>query len=98
MRIKDDIKNNADGAAKFLRSLANPNRLMILCLLAQGRLSVGEIEDALPLSQSALSQHLIKMKKDGILTSERDGVKIIYRLTHPLAKDVMQLLYKEYCN
>ena len=63
MRYSDAMAVHADEAARLLRSLANPNRLMVLCLLGEGEQSVGTLNGSLPLSQSALSQHLALLRE-----------------------------------
>lgn len=68
----------ADNAAEFLKTLANQNRLIILSCLRNGELCVGDIEKSLNISQSALSQHLSRMRSEGILARRREHQKIFY--------------------
>ena len=72
----DAMRANADDAAQLLKMLANGQRLRVLCLLVGGELSVGQINERVELSQSALSQHLAKLRKEGLVT---DRVPVIVR-------------------
>lgn len=103
------IKNRADAgivslarkagdAAQLLKLLANENRLQILCQLAISReVSVGELADEVGLSQSALSQHLAKMRDEGLLATRREGQTVFYRIFDPNAARVLALLKDIYC-
>ncbi len=83
------VQENAQDAADLLRLLANPHRLQVLCALRGGEASVGEMADHIGLSQSALSQHLAKMRADRIVATRRDGQTIFYRIADP---DVLVLV------
>jgi DNA-binding transcriptional ArsR family regulator len=87
----------ASAAATLLRALANENRLMILCKLIDGERSVGELVAAVGLSQSALSQHLAKLRADRLVATRREAQTIHYRLASSEATRVMQLLADIYC-
>ncbi len=87
----------AAAAAQLLKALANEHRLMILCKLAEGELSVGDLVAAIGLSQSALSQHLAKLRADRLVTTRRDAQTIYYRLTSADAARVLQVLADIYC-
>lgn len=84
-------------AAKFLKSLAHRDRLKLLCCLVEGEASVSELEDKVGISQSAVSQHLLKLKADGILSSRRDGRMVYYAIEDTLVLDVVSLLYQRFC-
>jgi len=84
-------------AVGVLKMLGNPNRLAILCHLGGEELSVNEIADLVGMSQSALSQHLSKMKKMGILDQRRDHNKIYYSLSSKEVEEIIALLRKLYC-
>lgn len=77
------LRRNARAAAKLLRALGNESRLMLLCALTEGERTVGELNDEVPLSQSALSQHLAKLRAQGIVRSRRDGQSMRYALADP---------------
>lgn len=92
------LERKAGEAATLLKLLANENRLLILCRLAvAGELSVGDIAEAVDLSQSALSQHLAKMREDGLLATRRDGQTIFYRIVDEHAGRLLALLKDIYC-
>lgn len=96
-----DIKTfeaKASEAAQLLKLLANENRLLILCrLVAEREMSVGDIAAAVGLSQSALSQHLAKMRDDGLVATRRDGQTIFYRLADRNVARVLTLLKNIFC-
>ena len=93
----DELRAHAREASRLLRTLGNPNRLMILCLLAEGELSVGQINSRIPLSQSALSQHLAVLRQDGLVTTRRESQTIHYQLVDGNARRVIALLHEMYC-
>jgi len=88
---------HAEQAATLLRALANEQRLMILCNLAGGELSVGELNERVPLSQSALSQHLAVLRECGIVTTRRSGQTVHYSLADGPASRVVETLHEIYC-
>lgn len=92
------LERKACEAANLLRVIGNENRLLILCrLIAEKELSVGDIADAVGLSQSALSQHLARMREDGIVSARREGQTVFYRVADPNARRVIALLKDIYC-
>lgn len=92
------LERKAGEAAGLLKLLANENRLLILCRLAiAGELSVGSLADAAGLSQSALSQHLAKMREDGLLATRRDAQTIYYRIADQNAAQLLAALKDIYC-
>ncbi len=92
------LERKAGEAAALLKLLANENRLLILCRLALAReMSVGDLADAVKLSQSALSQHLAKMREDGLLATRRDAQTVFYRISDPNAVRLLALLKSIYC-
>jgi ArsR family transcriptional regulator, virulence genes transcriptional regulator len=88
---------HADAAAQLLRSLANPHRLLVLCTLAEGERSVGELNERVPLSQSALSQHLAVLREDGLVSTRREAQTIYYALVPGPALTVINALHAIYC-
>jgi len=93
-----ELERKAAEAARLLKLLANENRLLILCRLAvAGEMSVGDLVDAADLSQSALSQHLARMREDGLLATRREAQTIFYRIADPNAARVLALLQSIYC-
>ena len=87
----------AEGVAGFLKGLANPQRLMILCCLAEGEKHVGALIAATGIAQTSMSQHLARLKDEGIVAVRRDHRTLYYRIHHPAALEVMQTLYRHFC-
>ena len=85
-------------AAGLLRALANEQRLLILCqLAAAGELSVSALGERLELSQSALSQHLARLREEGIVAFRREAQMLFYHIADEKAARVMAVLYQIYC-
>lgn len=93
----DGMARHADEAARLLKALSNRSRLMILCLLATGELSVGELHARVPLSQSALSQHLAVLRRDELVKTRRESQTIYYSLHDARAARVITLLHEMFC-
>ena len=92
------LERKASEAASLLKLLANENRLLILCQLVQSReLSVSELADAVGLSQSALSQHLAKMREERLGATRREAQTIYYRIENVDAVRLMSTLKNIYC-
>jgi len=92
-----EMARHADDAAALLKALANEHRLLVLCALVDGAKSVGELNDRVELSQSALSQHLAVLRAAGIVTTRREGQTIWYALAEGPAAAVMEALHAAYC-
>ena len=84
-------------AAALLRRLGNDQRLLILCHLAEGELSVGALQQRLDLSQSALSQHLAKLRDGDLVRTRREGQVIHYSLPDGPVRTLMATLHSLYC-
>ena len=91
------MRAHAADASRLLKALANEKRLMLLCLLAEGERSVGELNARLELSQSALSQHLAILRDDGLVTTRREAQSIYYGLAQGPAQRVIDTLHGIYC-
>lgn len=91
------FEDSAGRAASLLRTLANERRLMILCQLVEGELSVGALQPRVGLSQSALSQHLALLREEGVVATRREGQSIFYRVADPAALRVLQTLAELFC-
>ena len=90
---------NAAKVAQILRALANERRLMILCMLVEwGEGKVGALAAAVGLSQSALSQHLARMRDEGIVDFRRDGQTLWYRVSEPSVEILLAQLQRLYCS
>jgi ArsR family transcriptional regulator, virulence genes transcriptional regulator len=100
-KLKMDLETfekQATEVADILRALANERRLMILCKLVEwGEANVTALTEAVGLSQSALSQHLAKMRDEGIVTTRRESQTIWYRIADPRIEQLFALLYELYC-
>jgi DNA-binding transcriptional ArsR family regulator len=93
-----EFERKAGEAAQLLKLLANENRLLILCRLVLAReLSVNDLVDAVGISQSALSQHLAKMREEGLLATRREAQTVYYRIADPNAERLLALLKAIYC-
>lgn len=92
-----EIEPHAEKAAALLKALANEQRLMILCNLLEGPLSVGELNARVELSQSALSQHLAVLRESNIVTTSREAQTIRYALPPGPVTRIINILYKEFC-
>ena len=92
------LERRAAEAAGLLKLLANENRLLILCRLVAAReMAVGELADAVGLSQSALSQHLARMREEGLVATRREAQTVFYRIADPNTRRVLALLKDIYC-
>ncbi|HMK89553.1 MAG TPA: metalloregulator ArsR/SmtB family transcription factor [Methylocystis sp.] len=96
-----DLKALAPKAAeaeRFLKALASGHRLMILCELQNGELSVTSLQQALGLSQSSLSQHLARLRADALVKTRRESQMIYYSLADEKASRTIRLVYELFCN
>ena len=92
------LTEQAAAAARMLKLLGNEHRLLILCfLIAQGEMRVGDLVDAVGLSQSALSQHLALLREDGLVAFRRELQTLYYRVCDPRAARIFKLLKDLYC-
>ena len=93
----ESMHEAAAEACQLMKALANPDRLMLLCRLSQGEMSVGELEAALGIPQPTLSQQLGVLREEGLVETRRDGKHIHYRVRSPQALAVLQVLYDQFC-
>jgi len=92
------LAKQAGEAAQLLKLLGNEKRLLILCFLAaRTEMTAGELVDVVKLSQSALSQHLSKLRADGLVTYRRTSQTLHYRVVDPRALQVLGVLKEIYC-
>lgn len=95
-----NVQSHAESAAELLKSIANPHRLTVLCVLA-GRgteMCVSELNACIDLSQSALSQHLARLRRDGLVHTRRDSQTIYYTVAAGPALQLIQVLQQHYCH
>lgn len=88
---------NADDAVAVLKGMASRNRLLLLCQLVEGERSVGELSEALDLSQSVASQHLALLRRDRIVSGRRDAQSIYYRISDTRVKALMRAMFDLFC-
>lgn len=87
----------AELAADLLKAMAHPQRLRVLCLLVEGERSVGDINREIELSQSALSQHLAKLRDEGLVATRKEAQTVFYSLAAGPALEVIRTLHDVYC-
>ena len=93
----EEMADSASRASSLMKTLGHKDRLMILCLLANGEKSVGEIANLLEISQSPLSQHLSRMRKEELVATRREAQTIYYSLKSGEASRIVELLYELFC-
>ena len=93
----EQMSKSATRASSLMKTLGHRDRLMILCHLAGGEKSVGEIADLLDISQSPLSQHLSRMRKEGLVETRREAQTIYYTLKSGEAGRIVEVLYELFC-
>ena len=92
------LQEGAGKAAALLKSIGNENRLLVLCLLIQtGEMSVGAMLEHIPLSQSALSQHLARLRDEGLVSTRKSSTAVFYRIADPAALKLIAVLAEIFC-
>lgn len=91
------LRENAGQAERLLKSLANPDRLLLLCQLSQGEMNVGQLEQQLGIHQPTLSQQLGVLRREGLVSTRREGKQIFYRISSGPALAVINTLYQLFC-
>lgn len=94
----EDMQAAATDACRLMKVLSNPDRLMLLCQLAQGEHNVGELEAALGIVQPTLSQQLTVLREEALVSTRREGKNIYYRIDSSQAQAVIRTLYQQFCN
>ena len=97
MNLKE-FEAKADEAATLLAAMGNNHRLMLLCQLLQGETRVSDLQETTGLSQSSASQHLSRLRRDGLVATRRESQAIYYRLASPEVTALMDTLYDLYCS
>jgi DNA-binding transcriptional ArsR family regulator len=92
-----EMESGANEAESFLRSLASRHRLMILCSLLDGELSVGDLRERVCLSQSNLSRHLAMLRDEKLVATRREGTVIFYRVASDRVRPILSELYRLFC-
>lgn len=93
-----DLERNSDEAATLLSAMANQKRLLILCNLARGEMQVGVLAERVQLSQSALSQHLAKLRNQGLVSTRREAQTIFYSINSNPVLQMLRTLDTLYCH
>lgn len=91
------LKKNAGHAASLLKSMSNESRLMILCTLLSNEMSVSELNEVVPLSQSALSQHLAALRQSGLVATRKQAQTVFYSLASESPEKIIGVLKSIYC-
>ena len=92
-----ELQKSARRAAPLLKAMSNPSRLVILCQLAEGERSVGELEEEVGLSQSGISQHLAILRREHVVATRRDKQTVFYSLASADVMALMATLHKVFC-
>lgn len=87
----------ADRTSSMLKTLSNPDRLLLLCQISQGECCVGDLEEALDIHQPTLSQQLGVLRDEKLVSTRRDGKRIYYSMDSKEALAIMQVLYAQFC-
>ncbi|MGC3872516.1 ArsR/SmtB family transcription factor [Halomonas sp. GXIMD04776] len=93
----DRLRESADEAGRLLKTLANTNRLLLLCHLSQGEMNVGDLEQQTGIEQPTLSQQLAVLRRENLVATRREGKQIYYRISSEQAMAVIQTLYEQFC-
>lgn len=93
----EKMEENVETASQLLKAIASPNRLMLLCALAEGEKSVSELADVLDLRQATVSQHLARLRQEDLVETRREAQSVFYSIADKTAEKIIQLLYKRYC-
>lgn len=92
-----ELRSNAGQAAELLKAMSNENRLLILCHLGEKELSVSELNQYIDLSQSSLSQHLARLRNDGLVKTRRESQTIFYSIANQSVVRLIGFLQQEFC-
>ena len=92
------LRASADSACRMMKALSNPDRLLLLCQLAQGEMRVGELEERVGVAQPTLSQQLGVLREEGLVSTRRDGKSIYYCIANPQVLALLEVLHAQYCN
>ena len=96
--LSSEFARQAGEATGLLKALANERRLLVLCHLAEsGELSVGQMVERVGLGQSALSQHLARLREEGLVATRKEAQTVFYRICDPKAEQLLALLHDLFC-
>ena len=94
----DQIRENVSEAERYLKGMANQNRLLILCALMDREVSVSELNAEVDLSQSALSQHLAMMRELGFVSTRKEAQVVYYRVCDDKVRSLLSALHQTFCS
>jgi len=94
----EDMRHQVADASSFLKKLANPDRLLLLCQLSQGEMCVSDLEKVVGIRQPTLSQQLTVLRTDKLVATRRDGKQIYYSIASQKALSVIKLLHQQFCH
>ncbi|WP_226951237.1 ArsR/SmtB family transcription factor [Rhizobium terrae] len=97
MDLSDEMPVKAEEVANFLKGLANSHRLLVLCALAEGERNVSDLIAATGIAPTSMSQHLAKLKEEGIVDYRREHRTLFYFIAHPAVSELMGVLYQHFC-
>ena len=92
-----ELKDSAKSACSLMKVMANTDRLLLICQIAQGEKSVSQLEELSDIHQPTLSQQLAVLREEGLAVTRREGKKIYYRIASQPALSLMQVLYQQFC-
>lgn len=93
----EEMERHAGEAGNLLRAMGSEHRLMVLCSLTQGEMSVSQLLEQVPLAQSALSQHLAVLRHERLVNTRREGQTVYYSLRPGPALEIIKVLYSNFC-
>lgn len=93
----ETLRSSAAQACGLLKVLANPDRLLLLCQMTQGVYCVGDLATLTGIGQPTLSQQLTVLRQNGLVSTQREGKQVYYSIASAQATEVMQVLYRLYC-
>ena len=94
----ETVRRSAHEACRLMKTLSNPDRLLLLCQLMQGEKRVGELEELVGVVQPTLSQQLGVLRDEGLVSTRREGKHIYYSICSTPAMQVMGVLYDQFCS
>lgn len=94
---KEAMRDAAESACALMKVLSNPDRMLLLCELAEGERNVGELQEAVGVVQPTLSQQLAVLREESLVETRREGKNIYYRIASPQALAVLEVLYAQFC-
>ncbi len=97
MKQINEMQQNAKKAALMLKALSHESRLLILCLLTQGEMCVSDLQEYSDLSQSAFSQHLSVLRREGLVKVRKESQTVYYSLLNQNVEKILKVLYEIYC-